>query len=73
MIPLILLTKKNYLLEKCNKWIKTASGSNKGTTRKRKKAQLGLVFKYFADCTNLSNLIKYADSFTIRYEILEIR
>ena len=56
-------------MENGNKWIRMASCSNKGTTRKRKKAQLGPVFKYFADCTNLLNLVKYADSFTIRYKM----
>ena len=50
-------------------WIRTACAFNKGTTRKRKKAQLDPVFKYFSGCTNLSNLVTYADPFTISYKM----
>ena len=39
-----------------------------GTEKKNKteKTKLCPVFKYFADCANLSNLVLYADSFTIK-------
>ena len=33
---------------------------------KTEKTKLCPVFKYFADCANLSNLVLYADSFTIK-------
>ena len=57
---------KNYLLEKGNNWIVTACAFNKITRGKREKTQLGTVFIYFANCVDLSKLVLYTDSFTIR-------
>ena len=37
-----------------------------GTEKNPEKTKLCPVFKYFADCANLSNLVLYADSFTIK-------
>ena len=60
----ILLTKQKFLFEKGNKWNRAACAFNKDTTRKTEKkkrnkafSQLDLVFKYFADCANLSILV----------------
>ena len=60
---------KNYLLEKGNKWIRTACAFNRGTTRKREKTQYSPVFIYYADWANLLSLVTCADSFTIRYKM----
>ena len=50
-------------------WIITTCAFNKVTTGTREKTQLGPIFIYFADCANLSNLVIYTDSFTIRYKM----
>ena len=39
---------------------------SKAQKKKPEKTKLCPVFKYFADCANLSNLVLYADSFTIK-------